>query len=111
MADREEFKDIDKVAGEENWQEGLSLRDSQKKLFLNDHMSDVTFYVGLIEDVEEQKSISLDRLHRIPSHKLILASSSPVFEAMFFGPLAKASDQSEVKVLDIEPEAFIAMLR
>ena len=111
MADTEETKKMDTLAGDEGWQEGLSVLARQKKLLLNDYMSDVTFFVGLIEDAEERKSISSDRLYRIPSHKFILAASSPVFEAMFFGPLAKASDQSEVKVLDMQPEAFIAMLR
>lgn len=111
MWDKEESKKNDTLAGDKGWQDGLSLSDRQKKLLLNDHLSDVTFFVGLIEDADEQKSISLDRLRRIPSHKLILAASSSVFEAMFFGPLAKVSDQSEVKVLDMEPEAFIAMLR
>ena len=111
MADTEENKKIDTLAGDEGWQDELSLCDRQKKLFLNDFLSDVTFFVGLIVDPEEQKSISSVRLHRIPAHKFILATSNQVFQAMFFGPLAKASDQSEVKVLDMEPEAFIAILR
>lgn len=96
----------------EDWQNGLSITDRHKKLFLNERMSDVTFYVGLVEDAEEQKSISLNRLNRIPAHKTILGASSSVFEKMFFGPMAKQQpNQSEVKVLDMEPETFITMLR
>ena len=100
-----------KMPGEQGWQEGLSMQERHKKLLLNDHMSDVTFYVGFIENTEEQKSISLDRLRRVPAHKFILAASSSVFDAMFFGLLAAEVDQKAIKVLDVEPEAFIAMLR
>lgn len=97
--------------GEQGWQDGLSVLYRQKKLFLSSHLSDVTFYVNLIENPEDQMSVCLDQLKPIPAHKLILACGSPVFEKMFFGSMAKESNPSEVKVLDIRPEVFISMLR
>lgn len=42
------------------------------------------------------------------AHKLFLAMSSPVFEAMFFGGMAEKSDP--IPILDVQPEAFKALL-
>ncbi|XP_046997769.1 BTB/POZ domain-containing protein 6-like [Schistocerca americana] len=41
------------------------------------------------------------------AHKLILAASSPVFEAMCYGPLA---EEACVKIPDVEPEVFRILL-
>ncbi|KMR04950.1 btb poz domain-containing protein 2-like protein [Lasius niger] len=41
-------------------------------------------------------------------HKLFLAMSSPVFEAMFFGGMAEKNDPIPIK--DVQPEAFKALL-
>ena len=41
-------------------------------------------------------------------HKIFLAMASPVFEAMFFGNLAET--RREIKILDVQPEAFASML-
>eukprot|EP00092_Neocalanus_flemingeri_P027539 GFUD01029878.1.p1 GENE.GFUD01029878.1~~GFUD01029878.1.p1 ORF type:complete len:558 (-),score=157.37 GFUD01029878.1:326-1999(-) len=41
-------------------------------------------------------------------HKMFLAMASPVFEAMFYGGLAET--KREIKILDVQPEAFSAML-
>ncbi|KDR23977.1 BTB/POZ domain-containing protein 6-B-like isoform X2 [Zootermopsis nevadensis] len=41
-------------------------------------------------------------------HKLILAMSSPVFEAMFFGGMAEKNDP--ILILDVQPDAFKALL-
>jgi hypothetical protein len=40
---------------------------------------------------------------------MFLAMASPVFEAMFFGGLAEKEDRV-IKILDVQPEAFIIML-
>jgi hypothetical protein len=40
-------------------------------------------------------------------HKLILAMSSPVFEAMFFGGMA---EKNPIPILDVQPDAFKALL-
>lgn len=41
-------------------------------------------------------------------HKVFLAMSSPVFEAMFYGGMAEKSDPIPIK--DVQPEAFKALL-
>ena len=41
----------------------------------------------------------------VQAHKLILAITSPVFEGMFYGPLADRN-MREVRVTDIEPMGF-----
>jgi speckle-type POZ protein len=42
------------------------------------------------------------------AHKLILASCSPVFEAMFFGPLA---EKQCISISDVEPHVFRSLLQ
>jgi len=46
----------------------------------------------------------------VNAHKLILAITSPVFEGMFFGPLADRN-RTEVRVTDIEPMGFRRLLQ
>jgi len=63
--------------------------------------SDCTFIVGLPPTV---------RVFRC--HKMFLAMASPVFEAMFFGGLAESSGNTgEIKILDVQPDAFFVMLQ
>lgn len=45
----------------------------------------------------------------IPAHKYVLATGSPVFHAMFYGGLAEP--RAEVDVPDVEPSAFLALLK
>lgn len=45
----------------------------------------------------------------IPAHKYVLATGSSVFFAMFYGGLAEAKD--EIEVPDVEPSAFLTMLK
>lgn len=41
-------------------------------------------------------------------HKLILAAASPVFEAMFYGPIREK--KQEIEILDISPDIFYDLL-
>ena len=66
-------------------------------MFNNELMADVHFMVG---------SESTQR--RIPAHKFILATGSPVFYAMFYGSL---TGDKEVTIPDVEPEAFLKLLQ
>ena len=59
----------------------------------NNHLSDVKF-------VALQRSGENDSKKAIPAHKFILAISSPVFEAMFFGELAETKDTVELPDCD-----------
>ena len=59
----------------------------------NNHLSDVKF-------VALHRSGENDSKKAIPAHKFILAISSPVFEAMFFGELAETKDTVELPDCD-----------
>lgn len=45
----------------------------------------------------------------IPAHKYVLATASSVFYAMFYGGLAEC--KQEIEVPDVEPSAFLALLK
>lgn len=85
--------------GEWEWKLGeLKVRGRCAAMYGNEWMSDVCFVVGR----EGEKRV------RIPAHKFILATASPVFYAMFYGPLA---EKKEIEIIDIEPCIFHAMLK
>lgn len=66
-------------------------------LFKNGTWADVRFRVGS----ENNQQI-------VAGHKLILAMASPVFDAMFNGTLPEKNDP--IPILDVQPEAFIALM-
>ncbi|XP_022821084.1 BTB/POZ domain-containing protein 6-A-like isoform X2 [Spodoptera litura] len=72
----------------------INLYDRVKKLLVSYELSDCTFSVA------NQK---------FKAHKLILGVTSPVFEAMFYGPLATDGD-GDIEVPDIQPEIFQLIL-
>ncbi|KAJ8250187.1 hypothetical protein COCON_G00221090 [Conger conger] len=82
-----------------NWQ-GLypTIRERNAVMFNNELMADVHFLVG-----------SPGGTQRLPGHKYVLAVGSSVFHAMFYGELAE--DQDEIRIPDVEPAAFLAMLK
>lgn len=45
---------------------------------------------------------------KIPAHKYVLAVGSSVFYAMFYGGL---KSEEEIQVPDVEPSAFLTLLR
>ena len=67
-------------------------------MFNNELMSDVWFLVGPPATPR-----------RIPAHKYVLATGSSVFFAMFFGGLSDG--QKEVTIPDVEPAAFLNLLK
>ncbi|XP_063782039.1 BTB/POZ domain-containing protein 1 [Pseudophryne corroboree] len=82
-----------------NWQATKrSLKERFAFLFNNELLSDVKFVVG--KGMQAQK---------IPSHKFVLATGSAVFDAMFNGGMATTS--TEIDLPDVEPSAFLALLR
>ncbi|KAF1394523.1 hypothetical protein PFLUV_G00001200 [Perca fluviatilis] len=82
-----------------NWQ-GLypTLRERNSVMFNNEMMADVHFVVGPPGGTQ-----------RVPGHKYVLAVGSSVFHAMFYGELAE--DQEEIRIPDVEPPSFLAMLK
>jgi BTB/POZ domain-containing protein 1/2 len=82
-----------------NWQASKSnLKDRLAFMFNNETMADVHFLVGKGGNTQ-----------RIPAHKFVLAVGSAVFDAMFNGGMATSS--SEVELPDVEPSAFLALLK
>lgn len=69
-----------------------SLYDRVKKLLVSYEWSDCSFSVAG---------------EKIKAHKLILGISSPVFEAMFYGPL---SSDEDILITDIQPDIFQLIL-
>lgn len=81
----------------DKWQlKASTVRERNEKMFKNELLSDVHFLVGHGKE-------------RIPGHKYVLAISSPVFLAMFYGKLAEKD--GEILVTDADPDAFVELLR
>ena len=59
--------------------------------------------IGLIKLI-----LLAEKQRTIEAHKFMLIAASPVFEAMFCGPLQENGD---VEVSDIDPESFEQMLK
>ncbi|XP_075148057.1 BTB/POZ domain containing protein 3 lute isoform X1 [Haematobia irritans] len=84
-----------------NWQATkATVLERNAAMFNNELMSDVRFVVG---------GDFVDTVQTIPAHKYILATGSSVFYAMFYGGLAE--NKNEIKVPDVEPSAFLTLLR
>lgn len=62
--------------------------------FLDQLSADITFSVGPENCPEPEK---------IPAHKIVLASCSPVFNAMFFGTLP---EQNVIRIIDVSIDGF-----
>ena len=74
-------------------------------MFNNELLSDVTFVVPVQLDENENKKCK----KVIPAHKFVLAISSPVFFAMFFGHLAEKSNS--ITLPDCEYESLLELFR
>lgn len=89
-----------KASREHNWQANqATVRERNAVMFNNPLMADVYFSVGTPPNVQ-----------RIPAHKYILATGSSVFYAMFYGGLAD-NKQEDIELPDIEPTAFLNLLK
>ncbi|XP_068606664.1 BTB/POZ domain-containing protein 3a isoform X1 [Brachionichthys hirsutus] len=75
-----------------------TIRERNSVMFNNEMMADVHFVVG-----------PPGGTRRVPGHKYVLAVGSSVFHAMFYGDLAE--DQDEIRIPDVEPPSFLAMLK
>ncbi|XP_064607543.1 LOW QUALITY PROTEIN: BTB/POZ domain-containing protein 1-like [Liolophura sinensis] len=82
-----------------NWQSGkTSVKERLAYLFNTDVMSDVKFQVGKPPNTQV-----------IPAHKFVLSVGSAVFDALFNGGMA--TTESMIEIPDVEPAAFLALLR
>lgn len=74
-------------------------------MFNNELLSDISFVVPVQLDENENKKCK----KAIPAHKFVLAISSPVFFAMFFGDLAEKSNS--ITLPDCEYESLLELFR
>ncbi|XP_061468638.1 BTB/POZ domain-containing protein 6 isoform X1 [Rhineura floridana] len=82
-----------------NWQSfHPTLRERNALMFNNELMADVHFIVGPVGAAK-----------KVPAHKYVLAVGSSVFYAMFYGDLAEV--KSEIHIPDVEPAAFLILLK
>ena len=89
---------------EENWQtKSSSIGERTKFVFNKELLSDVKIIVPVSSDKSEIES------KVIPAHKFVLAISSPVFYAMFYGQMADTRDSIELP--DCEYESLLEFLR
>ena len=87
----------------ENWQSKCSaIAQRTTFIFNTELLSDVKFVVPASRGILKRKKV-------IPAHKFVLAISSPVFYAMFYGQLAETKDSIELP--DCEYESLLEMLR
>ena len=92
---------------DDNWQTKRStIRERTKFIFNNELLSDVKFVVPASHnEIESRKS----QMKRIPAHKFILAISSPVFYAMFYGEMAETS--GTIQLPDCDYESLLELFR
>ena len=88
---------------EEDWQTKCSAVANRTTFIFNTEvMSDVKFVVPASIGESESKKV-------IPAHKFVLAISSPVFFAMFYGQMAETTDSIELP--DCEYESLLELFR
>lgn len=80
-----------------NWQSTrVTLRERNRVMCNNALMADCYFTVSG---------------KKFPAHKYVLATGSTVFYAMFFGGYVETTSNNEIDVPDVDPEAFMTMLK
>ncbi|XP_066210871.1 BTB/POZ domain-containing protein 1 isoform X1 [Saccopteryx leptura] len=90
-----------------NWQATkASLKERFAFLFNSELLSDVRFVLG---KGRAAAAAAAGGPQRIPAHRFVLAAGSAVFDAMFNGGMATTS--AEIELPDVEPAAFLALLR
>ncbi len=88
---------------DENWQTKRStITERTSFIFNTEILSDVKFVVPVSTGESESKKV-------IPAHKFVLAISSPVFFAMFYGQMAETTDSIELP--DCEYESLLELFR
>ena len=95
------------AGADENWQTKRStISERTKFIFNNELLSDVKFVVPASnDDCGARKKAKME----IPAHKFVLAISSPVFYAMFYGQMADTTDSVELP--DCEYKSLLEMFR
>ena len=91
---------------DDNWQTKRStISERTKFIFNNELLSDVKFVVPASHNESENRKSQ----KCIPAHKFILAVSSPVFYAMFYGEMAETADT--IQLPDCDYESLLELFR
>ena len=91
---------------DDNWQtKRPTISERTKFIFNNELLSDVKFVVP--ESLNESESRKGQK--SIPAHKFVLAISSPVFFAMFYGEMAETA--GTVQLPDCDYESLLELFR
>ena len=90
-----------------NWQtKRPNISERTKFMFNNELLSDVKFVVPASHNESESRK---SRKCMIPAHKFVLAISSPVFYAMFYGEMAETADT--IQLPDCEYKSLLELFR
>ena len=91
---------------DDNWQtKRPTISERTKFIFNNELLSDVEFVVPVsLNESESRKSQK-----SIPAHKFVLAISSPVFFAMFYGEMTETA--GTVQLPDCDYESLLELFR
>ena len=81
-----------------------TIRERCKFMFNNELLSDVKFQV-----VDRDSEDGSQSMKMIPAHKFLLAISSPVFYAMFYGELAEKKDS--IHFSDCDHKSLLELFR
>ena len=91
---------------DDNWQTKRStISERTKFIFNNELLSDVKFVVPASHNESESRKSQ----KCIPAHKFVLAISSPVFYAMFYGEMAETADT--IQLPDCDYESLLELFR
>ena len=94
-----EIKRVAMATFDDNWQtKRPTISERTKFIFNNELLSDVKF----VATVSNSESKSRKSQKSIPAHKFLLAISSPVFYAMFYGEMAETGGTIELPDCDYE---------
>ena len=96
---------------DDNWQTlRPTISDRTKFIFNNELLSDVKFVVPASYNEEsESPEDPKSRKCMIPAHKFVLAISSPVYYAMFYGEMAETADT--IQLPDCDYESLLELFR
>ena len=102
------FVEIKRVsmAFDDNWQtKRHTISERTNFIFNNELLSDVKF----VAPASNSESESRKSQKSIPAHKFVLAISSPVFYAMFYGEMAETA--STIELPDCDYESLLELFR
>ena len=101
-----EIKRVAMATFDDNWQtKRPNISERTKFTFNNELLSDVKF----VAPASNSESESRKSQKSIPAHKFVLAISSPVFYAMFYGEMAETA--STIELPDCDYESLLELFR